>query len=51
MSMFQILMQEAWVEVMHETMSHTNEFVAIYFIICHIFFTLVLRYFNILSQE
>lgn len=45
MSMFQILTQEAWVEVMDETMLRTNEtlapLVAIYFILYHLFVTLV----------
>lgn len=45
MSMFQILTQEAWVEVMDETMLRTTEhltpFVAVYFICYHLFVTLV----------
>lgn len=45
MSMFQILTQEAWVEVMDETMLRTREtlapLVAIYFILYHLFVTLV----------
>lgn len=45
MSMFQILTQEAWVEVMDETMLRTKEtlvpLVAIYFILYHLFVTLV----------
>ena len=45
MSMFQILTQEAWVEVMDETMLRTNEsiapVVAVYFITYHLFVTLV----------
>lgn len=45
MSMFQILTQEAWVEVMDETMIRTSTsltpFVAAYFIIYHLFVTLV----------
>uniref|UniRef100_T1HU44 Sodium leak channel NALCN n=1 Tax=Rhodnius prolixus TaxID=13249 RepID=T1HU44_RHOPR len=45
MSMFQILTQEAWVEVMDETMLRTNEtlapLVAIYFILYHLFVTLI----------
>lgn len=45
MSMFQILTQEAWVEVMDETMVRTHEtispFVAVYFILYHLFVTLV----------
>lgn len=45
MSMFQILTQEAWVEVMDETMLRTNEnlvpLVAVYFILYHLFVTLV----------
>ncbi|ODN05809.1 Sodium leak channel non-selective protein [Orchesella cincta] len=45
MSMFQILTQEAWVEVMDETMVRTNEtlapIVAIYFILYHLFVTLI----------
>lgn len=49
MSMFQILTQEAWVEVMDETMVRTSQtltpLVAIYFILYHLFVTLV-RYFN-----
>lgn len=46
MSMFQILTQEAWVEVMDETMLRTSEtivpIVAVYFILYHLFVTLVL---------
>lgn len=46
MSMFQILTQEAWVEVMDETMWRTSEtivpVVAVYFILYHLFVTLVL---------
>lgn len=45
MSMFQILTQEAWVEVMDETMLRTSSWVApmvaIYFILYHLFVTLV----------
>lgn len=45
MSMFQILTQEAWVEVMDETMLRTSEtivpIVAVYFILYHLFVTLV----------
>lgn len=45
MSMFQILTQEAWVEVMDETMWRTSEtivpVVAVYFILYHLFVTLV----------
>lgn len=45
MSMFQILTQEAWVEVMDETMIrtpiHITPFVAIYFILYHLFVTLI----------
>ncbi|XP_024086149.1 sodium leak channel non-selective protein isoform X2 [Cimex lectularius] len=45
MSMFQILTQEAWVEVMDETMLRTNQtlapLVAIYFILYHLFVTLI----------
>lgn len=45
MSMFQILTQEAWVEVMDETMVRTSQtltpLVAIYFILYHLFVTLV----------
>jgi sodium leak channel non-selective protein len=45
MSMFQILTQEAWVEVMDETMMRTSEtivpVVAVYFILYHLFVTLV----------
>jgi hypothetical protein len=43
--MFQILTQEAWVEVMDETMLRTSEtivpIVAVYFILYHLFVTLV----------
>jgi sodium leak channel non-selective protein len=43
--MFQILTQEAWVEVMDETMLRTREalapLVAIYFILYHLFVTLI----------
>ena len=45
MSMFQILTQEAWVEVMDETMIRTSKtltpLVAMYFILYHLFVTLV----------
>ncbi|XP_063698698.1 sodium leak channel NALCN isoform X3 [Culicoides brevitarsis] len=45
MSMFQILTQEAWVEVMDETMLRTRRtltpLVAIYFILYHLFVTLI----------
>ncbi|XP_058810825.1 sodium leak channel NALCN isoform X2 [Phymastichus coffea] len=45
MSMFQILTQEAWVEVMDETMIRTHEsiapLVAVYFILYHLFVTLI----------
>ncbi|XP_014279974.1 sodium leak channel NALCN isoform X3 [Halyomorpha halys] len=45
MSMFQILTQEAWVEVMDETMLRTNKtlapLVAVYFILYHLFVTLI----------
>ncbi|XP_076278980.1 sodium leak channel NALCN-like isoform X4 [Lasioglossum baleicum] len=45
MSMFQILTQEAWVDVMDETMLRTHEtmgpFVAVYFILYHLFVTLI----------
>nr|XP_022905001.1 sodium leak channel non-selective protein [Onthophagus taurus] len=45
MSMFQILTQEAWVEVMDETMVRTNTalapLVAMYFILYHLFVTLI----------
>ncbi|XP_037936691.1 sodium leak channel non-selective protein [Teleopsis dalmanni] len=45
MSMFQILTQEAWVEVMDETMIRTSRtltpLVAIYFILYHLFVTLI----------
>lgn len=45
MSMFQILTQEAWVEVMDETMLRTKEtlvpLVAVYFILYHLFVTLI----------
>lgn len=45
MSMFQILTQEGWVDVMNETMLRTSKniapFVAIYFIMYHLFVTLV----------
>ena len=45
MSMFQILTQEAWVDVMDETMYLTASaivpLVAIYFILYHLFVTLV----------
>lgn len=48
MSMFQILTQEAWVDVMDETMLRTHEtmgpFVAVYFILYHLFVTLVIIY-------
>lgn len=46
MSMFQILTQEAWVEVMDETMWRTQPtlapLVALYFILYHLFVTLVI---------
>lgn len=45
MSMFQILTQEAWVEVMDETMVRTRKaltpLVAMYFILYHLFVTLI----------
>ncbi|XP_011187770.2 sodium leak channel NALCN isoform X2 [Zeugodacus cucurbitae] len=45
MSMFQILTQEAWVEVMDETMVRTSKtltpLVAVYFILYHLFVTLI----------
>ena len=45
MSMFQILTQEAWVEVMDETMLRTSQMIipviAVYFILYNIFVTLV----------
>ncbi|XP_031638611.1 sodium leak channel non-selective protein [Contarinia nasturtii] len=45
MSMFQILTQEAWVEVMDEVMIRTSKtltpFVAVYFILYHLFVTLI----------
>ncbi|KAG1701408.1 Sodium leak channel non-selective protein [Nymphon striatum] len=45
MSMFQILTQEGWVDVMNETMLRTSKniapFVAIYFIMYHLFVTLI----------
>lgn len=45
MSMFQIFTQEAWVDVMDETMLRTHEtvapLVAVYFILYHLFVTLV----------
>jgi len=54
MSMFQILTQEAWVEVMDETMLRTREtlapLVAVYFILYHLFVTLV-RMINNFSSE
>lgn len=54
MSMFQILTQEAWVEVMDETMLRTRPtlapLVAVYFILYHLFVTLV-RCFWILTQK
>ena len=47
MSMFQILTQKGWNEVMHLTMYETHEtyvfLVAIYFIFYHLFVTLVSR--------
>lgn len=51
MSMFQILTQEAWVEVMDETMHRTPEaiapIVAVYFILYHLFVTLVSNLFQL----
>lgn len=49
MSMFQILTQEAWVDVMDETMLRTRKtylvpLVAVYFILYHLFVTLVGNY-------
>lgn len=47
MSMFQIFTQEAWVDVMDETMLRTHEtvapLVAVYFILYHLFVTLVIH--------
>lgn len=50
MSMFQILTQEAWVDVMDETMLRTRKtylvpLVAVYFILYHLFVTLVSKQF------
>jgi len=49
MSMFQILTQEAWVDVMDETMLRTRKtlvpLVAVYFILYHLFVTLVRKLF------
>ena len=54
MSMFQILTQEAWVEVMDETMLRTSEtivpIVAVYFILYHLFVTLVSKIATVLSK-
>lgn len=56
MCMFQILIQEGWVEVMDETMRHTSEniapVVAVYFILYHLFVTLVVyqKYISELQQ-
>lgn len=45
MSMFQILTQEGWIEIMIEAMTRIGEgvapMVAIYFIVYHMFITLV----------
>lgn len=55
MSMFQILTQEAWVEVMDETMLRTREtltpLVAVYFILYHLFVTLVRMIYNFNSRN
>lgn len=55
MSMFQILTQEAWVEVMDETMVRTHEsiapLVAVYFILYHLFVTLVIIFLTIRSKN
>ncbi|OQV25787.1 Sodium leak channel non-selective protein [Hypsibius exemplaris] len=45
MSMFQILTQEGWIDVMDETMQQTGQFsplVAFYFILYHLFATLII---------
>lgn len=47
MSMFQILTQEGWIDVMHETMvavtfPAARPFVCVYFILYHLFATTVL---------
>lgn len=55
MAMFQILTQEAWVEVMDETMLRTSEtivpVVAVYFILYHLFVTLVILPFDCFKQN
>ena len=54
MSMFQILTQKGWNEVMHLTMWETGEkvapLVAIYFIFYHLFVTLVRQNVVVVSQ-
>ena len=44
MTMFQILTQKGWLDIMHSTMRQSRDFsplVAIYFISYHVFVTLV----------
>lgn len=44
MSMFQILTQKGWLDIMHSTMTQSQSFyplVAVYFISYHLFVTLV----------
>jgi sodium leak channel non-selective protein len=45
MTMFQILTQKGWLDIMHSTMRQSKDFsplVAIYFISYHVFVTLVI---------
>lgn len=55
MSMFQIFTQEAWVDVMDETMLRTHEtvapLVAVYFILYHLFVTLVIINISFMQYE
>jgi len=44
MTMFQILTQKGWIDIMHSTMTQSRKFyplVAVYFILYHLFVTLV----------
>ena len=44
MTMFQILTQKGWLDIMHSTMRQSEDFsplVAVYFVVYHLFVTLV----------
>ncbi len=51
MTMFQILTQKGWLDIMHSTMRQSQSFfplVAVYFISYHLFVTLVCDYKNMM---